>query len=339
MKKFRSGAALLALAVGIAGAGSALADPVKLKFAHTLPGTHYLWEQGFQKFTEAVTAATDGQVEFEVYPAGQLGKDNLAVLNSGLADISMMIPMYAPDKFPLSGINELPGMFTSSCDVTAKYKRMSSPGNVLATEEYDPLGLHVIFVNGFPSYILNTAKKQVKTLADAEGLKIWVGGAGMDKAVRAMGGVPIRLTAYELYDAMTRGTVDGALFPASSIPQYKLETELKYSLEQLYLGTGVFFLAMTNEKWAALPDNVKDAINAARDAVEPELCAWLDADDTAKRDRLVAENGLSVVQLSPEQDAEWKARIEKVAQDWAAELDGQGRAGSATLEAMRAAGN
>ena len=72
-----------------------------------------------------------GKVTFEVYPANQLGRDYYSLLTSGLADIAMVIPFYAGDKFPATSVTELPGLSSGSCEATGKYWELAQPAGAL----------------------------------------------------------------------------------------------------------------------------------------------------------------------------------------------------------------
>jgi TRAP-type C4-dicarboxylate transport system substrate-binding protein len=331
------GVGLSLLALAAMTAPVVAQDELKLKLAHGLPATHYAYVQGIKKFEEAVTQNSNGKVTFEVYPASQLGKDSYSVVSSGLADIAMIVTSYAPDKFPLTSVTELPGLFTTSCEAMHKYFALADEGGILDEKEYKPLGIKVLFVSTLPQYNFTTVSKQVSTLDEVAGLKVFANGAAMDKTARALGAVPVRLTASELFDAVSRGTVDGALFPYSSLAAYKLSGHIKYSLEGAALGSASWILAMSEKRWNELSDDVKKAIDAAGLSSQEALCQFMDEDHAATRERLKAEHDLTVTQLSDEQVKLWKEKLDGVSANWAAEMDAQGRDGTAVLEAMRKA--
>lgn len=329
---------LVASAIALTALTAADAQEViTLKLAHPLPNTHYAYEKGIKKFTEAVIARTAGKVRFEVYPANQLGKDNYSVVNSGIANIAMIVTSYSPDKFPLTSVTELPTLFSTSCEAMTKYWSLSKPGGILEAREYRPLGLKVLMVSTLPQYSFTTTSKPVNTLADVAGLKIFANGAAMDKTVRALGAVPVRLTASELYDAASRGTVDGAVFPYSSLAAYRLESYIRHSTEGAQLGSASWLLAMSEKGWRALPEDVKTAITEAGLDVQNSLCKYMDEDDRATRQRLETEKGLSVVKLSPEEIERWHEKLAPVVTAWAKEMDSKGKPGTAVIEALRAA--
>ena len=71
----------------------------------------------------------------------------------------------------------------------------------------------------------------------------------MDKSVRLLGAVPVRVTSNEFYDALTRGTVDGGMWPVGSTKVVGLEKALSYAVVGPQLGAGSTFFAVSEKAW------------------------------------------------------------------------------------------
>ena len=86
---------LLAGASAVYAATAAYAlDERTFKISQVFPSTHWHNVQGIQTFIKLVDEASGGKIKFEVYHAGQLGKETSTVVNSGLADIGILVPIY-----------------------------------------------------------------------------------------------------------------------------------------------------------------------------------------------------------------------------------------------------
>ena len=99
-----------------------------LRFGDSLPANHFFTETLAKPWMVEVTKTTNGQVEFQHYPAEQLGKakDMLQLMQSGVVDVALIVPPYISDKLPLSGVAELPGGFATSCaGVRALWKNLN----------------------------------------------------------------------------------------------------------------------------------------------------------------------------------------------------------------------
>lgn len=328
----------LASLLALSAAPAVAQDKITLKFAHLFPASHYLWEQGGKPFSEAVTTASKGQVQFQIYPAGQLGKDYPALLKSGMADIVILVPTYSPNSFPMSSVVDLPGLYATACEGTAKFWNIAREGGPLNEAEYKPQGIHILWTSVLDPYRIMSTGKPVAALADLAGLKIRANAGAMDKTVRALGGVSVRTSSPELYDALTRGTVDAALFPYSGVLQFKLEKVLRHAVEGARLGSGSLLFVMSDWAWKALPDNLKAIVSEATLPAQKRLCEYQDAESERIRRKIVAEDGFKITDLSPEEAALWQQKVDAVATEWAQERDKMGKAGSALLKAFKEGG-
>jgi TRAP-type C4-dicarboxylate transport system substrate-binding protein len=308
-------------------------EEINIKFAHRFAATHYAWTEGGEVFTKEVEKASSGRVTFDVFPAGQLGKDYYSILRSGLADIAVFIPSYESDKLPMSSVVELPGMYSNVCEGTNKYWQLAQAGGALGDSEYKRQGLHVLFVTVMPPYTLMTTKKPTLALDNIKGLKIRGNGAAMIKATQALGAVPVQLSASETYEALARGTVDGAIYPYSSLTPYNLEEHLKYSVEGVSLGGSAVAYAISTRAWNKLPAEIKDIMTQAAASTQASLCAWSDEENLKIKNHIVAKNGHVITELTQEDLTTLQSRMDHVVQDWVKGMDAARRNGSEILQA------
>lgn len=332
--RFLAKAALSVSALGLAAASTFAGEAQTFKISHLFNSTVYLWEHGGQTFVDEVDRAAAGRAKFEVYPSGQLGKDLISTLKSGLADISIIPVSYAGDKLPLSSVAELPGTYGSGCEGTRKLWNVAKQGGPLNEAEYATQGMHVLFVTSLPPYHITTARPVTGELSSISGKKIRANGAAMDKTVRALGAVPVKISAAELYDSISRGTIDGGLYNYLGIPEYHLEDVLKHSVEGPRLGGVAIVFAMRAQSWQGLSDEMKNVFTEAAAKAQTALCEWTDSNDAAIRDRIAANNGHTVVKMTPEQIAEWEKATEVVVSGWKQEMDAAGKNGSAMFDAF-----
>ncbi len=325
---------LIAATLGC-GAGSASAE--MLKFAFDFPQNHWLWEHGGKPFSEAVTAGTGGKVTFVPFPSGQLGKETVSAIESGLAETGIVVPSYEPAKLPLTSVFELPGFHSTACEGTAKAWHLLQPGGPVYEAEFKPQGLVPLYVNVLAPYQLVTTSKRVEAIGDVAGLKIRANGTAQDKTARALGAVPVTVSSTEFYDSLTRGTVDGGLWPIGSTKQGGLDSVIHHTVRGPQLGGGVTVFAVGERVWEGLDPATQQVMRDAGQKVQAELCAYLDAQEKSVTDELVAKGSLEVVDLSSTELESWNEKVATVGTDWAKELDSTGRPGTTTLDAYRAA--
>ena len=332
VSRLLAGSALGALVL----AGPALADdPLTLRVTNIFPGAHFLWSEGGQVFADAVTQASGGAITFEAYHAGQLGNDQLAVLDSGLAEIGVIAAPYVADRMPLSGVVELPGIIENACDGATRYWSMAQQGGLLDELEYAPLGLHALFVATPPPYKIMTSA-EVNTFADLAGLKLrTVGGAQAD-TVRALGGTPVQVQAPELYDSLSRGTVDGAIYAFVGMPPFSLGEVVHHSVEGAYAGSVAVLYAISTEVWEGLSADQQAMLTEAATMAQQHVCEYQDAQENAIRDQYVAENGFSVTTLDEAAAAEFRAAMAPVAEAWVGRMQDNNLRGADVLAAYSA---
>ncbi|BBK38764.1 C4-dicarboxylate ABC transporter [Allostella sp. ATCC 35155] len=325
------GAALAASAMLAAGAALA-ADPITLRLADNLPPTHFLAKYGTHYFMEEVTKATNGRVKFEYFPAEQVGKakDMLALTQSGVVDIALIVPAYISDKLPLSGVVDLPGSFASSCEGTLAFWKSARDG-WLAKNEFQPSGVRVVFSYVNPPYELFMSKEGAIRLEDMKGRKIRSVGGALDITLRNLGAVPVRLTAPEIRESLSRGTVDGIVFPVPTVTSYKLEGLIKSVTSGASLAGIATTYAINEARWKKLPADVQKAIMEVGDATTRRVCKMTDA-DVAKSYETFKQQGMTISRIGPEDQKVLDEVYQQARRDWAAGLDRRGKPGSEALK-------
>jgi TRAP-type C4-dicarboxylate transport system substrate-binding protein len=308
------------------------ARALELKVADSFPAGHYLVRLMLKPWMDDVTKRTNGAVTFSYYPNQQIGKaaDMLRLTQSGVVDIGYIGPSYVSDKMPLSEVAQLPGAFDTSCQGTLAYWKSARDG-VLAKQEYAPNKIKLLFEVVLPPYQVWTAKQKVETTNDMQGLKLRTTGGAQDLTLRALGAVPVRMAAPDAYESLSRGTMDGLLFPMESVVAYGLDKLVKHATEGVSFGSFIVAYSINQSVWDKLPDDVKKAMDEASESIEPTACAAVDKEQDGTRQHMKDEGG-SFNPLSEATRAEMKEKLRGVGQEWAAGLDSRGKQASAALK-------
>jgi TRAP-type C4-dicarboxylate transport system substrate-binding protein len=320
-----------AAGAALAAAGAGAQEKIVLRVADHYPVGAPTAQYTARHFIDTVRQKSGGRVDFEYFPAEQLGKakDLLALTVSGVTDIGFVGPSYVSDKMPLSGVAELPGTFATSCSGTAAYWPMAKDG-LLARNEFAPNGVRILLAVVLPPYQILTRGK-LDTLADLKGLKLRSGGGAMDIAVRKLGAVPVRIAGPEVHEALTRGTLDGLVFPLAAVLQFNLQGPLKNATEGENFGGFAVTYVISERRWKQLPADVQSAMTEAGEATTRHACAMADRDNQPALEKLRG-HGVRMVALSVADKAELKSLMAPVHKEWAAELDKRGRPGSQVLK-------
>jgi TRAP-type C4-dicarboxylate transport system substrate-binding protein len=313
-------------------AAGAFAQTIQLKLADRLPQDHYVARYSTNFWIAEVEKATHDAVKIQRYPSERLGKakDMMTLTKAGITDIGEFVPGYLGDPLLLSTVAELPGMVPDACAASLAYEKLAKPGGFIDRTELAPQGLHLLYVVGLPAYQLFTSKK-FDGLAAMKGLKVRSTGPAMDDGLRALGMVPIRMSAAELSESFSRGTVDGMAFPAASIFTYDLQGKTKYGTDKLSFGSSITFYAISTRVWDKLPAAVQKAMSDAGAKTTRHACELIDHEDQAAVQKLVAGN-MALVKLSAADRRQFDEELAGVAREWATTADKRGRKGSEALK-------
>lgn len=313
---------------------TASAQETKLRVGDGLPVGHYIAEGLIEFWMEGVNEKLGNSINFEYFPAEQLGKegDMLSLTQTGVLDISYVGPSYVSDKMPLSAVAQLPGIFSSACEGTLAYWELAKPGGILYEAEFAPNKVRPLMVLALAPYQIFTSKRKIENLASFKGLKLRSTGGAMGQTILGLKAVPVQITGADTYDALSRGTLDGLVFPMSSLPPYHLETLLKYGTEGLNMGSFIATYVISDKTWESLTAKEKQVFEKLGEAATRNACKYveeLDEIDKAK----VAKAGVSLVTLDDTELSNLNDITEKTADKWAEDLETRGRPGKKILEA------
>src|SRR5882672_1452801 len=304
------------------------ADPINLRVADSFPKGHYLVKLILEPWMEAVKKRTNNAVAFDHYPAQQLGKaaDMLKLTQTGVADIGYVAPAYVSDKMPVSEVAMLPGAFEHSCQGTLAYWKLARNG-VIAEQDYAGNHIRLLLAVSLPQYRIFTVKQPVKDVADVAGLKLRSTGGAQDLTLRAIGAVPVRMAAPEAYESLSRGTMDGLLFPLESVVAYGADKLVKYSTDGIGFGSFIVSYSISDAAWKKLSPDVQKAMIDVADEMMPAVCQAVQKADETTKNTLAAAG----VRFEPLQPEKFKDLLKGVAKTWAEGLDSRGKRGSDAL--------
>lgn len=326
--------AAFAISASLALGGTATAqDTITLRAADHYSPAALTPKYTIQYFMDYVKEKAGDRVAFEYYPSEQLGKakDMLALTQQGAVDIGFIAAAYVSDKMPLSAVAELPGTYATSCEGVKAYWKLANDG-ILAEQEFAKNGIKPVLAFVLPPYQILT-REPVETIEDLAGLKLRSGGSAQDITIKALGAVPVRMGGAEVHEALTRGTLDGAVFPLQSAIDFGLTETLKATTIGQNFGGFATTYAMSLDKWDALPDDLKAIFEEAGEATVAHACERLDADNTGPAIERLGEQNVAMSELSAEAAKAASERLSSVHQEWAIGLDQRGLPGSDLLKA------
>lgn len=304
---------------GNTAAGGGSAAPVEddgqttyvLRLGTATAGTHphNVWMEDFETKLEE---ATDGRIDVQLYPAGQLG--NLAELIQGLRDgtvDSTVVPTtYYGTTFVSATVIDLPYLFSGS----EQLYRILNENDTKYTQAFEDNGIiPVAYLRMFDRQILTV--KKVESLADLKNVKIWsLPSVVIQQEVGAMGAVISNLDMGELAPSLQNGTVDGALTDQSLFLSQSLYSSAKYMLDAPN-DAMVSLFAISPVWWNKLPADLQEIVKqVALETVENTEYGYIDTMGENAIQTMTAA-GLEVVEPSEEFQAELESALAQVT-DW-----------------------
>ncbi len=327
--------AVLLAATGCAATPEPSDGGVRLVLGDSYPVGHPISQNGAEYFMERATELTDGRVTFDYLPSEQIGtaEDLIDLAGAGSVDMASVGPAYVTSKLPLSGVADLPGVIGSSCEGALAAETLMEPGGILYEEELSERRIRPLVVGVVPSYEIMTGTEKVVTPEDAAGMMLRSSGGTIDATIGALGGSPVTMPAPEMYEAISRGTVDGtALAPMSAEP-YRLDEAASYSTLGAEAGSFINTYSIGEPAWEGLDPEVQDALVEAGHDTTRHLCEALQEENTASQHRL-EEGGMEFHRLTTEEKAAWQEVQEPTRQAWVEDMESIGRPGERVLREM-----
>ena len=327
----------LAFAAVVSVAAAHAQTTTKIKIADSFPVGHYLPKYITTPMMEKLKAnpAAKG-IEFEYYPAEQMGKakDFLSLVQSGVIDIAYVAPGFVSDKMPLSVVSELPLDFSGSCQGTMAYWNLAKPGGLLDKKEFAPNGVRLLFTIVLPPYQIIT-RKPFTNLKDIEGMKIRASGSAKELVIKKLKAIPVLMPTPDVYESLSRGTIDGVLFPFNSLAPYEIHKLSKTGTIGENFGTFVANWVISEKRFQSLPPAVQQDLTAMGEQLTKAACTQVEKDEAGDIEKVKAA-GVKLTPLSAAAHATVATVMQDVAKDWADTLDKRGKSGTEVLNAFKA---
>lgn len=317
---------LLAAVAGALFATGASAESI-WRFSNWVPPTHPITLNIFQVWAKQVEAATEGRIKVQFVSALGAPQAHFDLVRNGVADVALIGPSYTPARFSLVRAAELPFLSDSSKASSLALSRTQEKFFAKANEFQD-VKLAGIWTHG-PAHIFSI-KAPINSVADLKGLKIRTAGGIADDVMKLAGAAPFFAPANTTYDVLSKGVADGILFPAESVPSFRLETIVKYgTLVKGGIYQLVHALIVNQAKWDALSPADKTAVDRVSGEALTVLASTVwDRLNAAGIDTM-KKAGIQLHDASPEMMKDLHARYAGLLDAWYADAAKKGVDGKA----------
>ncbi|PKN25915.1 MAG: C4-dicarboxylate ABC transporter substrate-binding protein [Deltaproteobacteria bacterium HGW-Deltaproteobacteria-21] len=280
---------------------------IKLRYSVIWPPMHPITKL-MVEWGKDVEKVTQGRIKTTMFASNTLSPPMQAydATVKGVVDVAGNLLAYSPGRLPLSEVLQQPlgyrNGYQASKLANAYYKKFKP-------KEFDDV--KVMYLHGAaPGFIMT--KKPIKTAADIKGLRIKANAENAD-IVKNLGGAPVTMPVSETYDALSRGVVDGTLFPVEALQGFKIGEVVKTVLEDYgvsYMTS--MYVAMNKDKWNSISPEDQKAIEKINEEYNEKLAKlWVELDNKAKE--FAIGKGVTFVTVSEKEQA---ATVEKMKPIW-----------------------
>jgi len=333
--------ATVMLGIQVAPGGALAADPeVTLTVHHFLSPKSTTQAKMIEPWAKKIEKASDGRIAFEIFPSMSMGgkpPELYRQVRDGSADIIWTVTGYTPGVFPRTEAFELPTVHLGSA--VATNLAIDDTFEMIAEDFKDikPLLVHAHDGNALH---MRQSINDVPSLEAFKGMKLRTPSRTGAWMIEALGAEPVGMPVPALPQALSKGTVDGALVPFEIFPPLKLAELTNTSVEgrnRERFGTSIFLFAMNKDRFDALPEDLQQIIedHSDRDFARQIGELWEAEETFGKRQQF--DSGSTILRLSDDVTADIATRGQTIVERWIEEVSSDEIDGEAIIDAARKA--
>lgn len=292
-------------------------EKITLKLGTYFANTSLIWTVITEPWTKRVVELTDGRVEFDLYPAEQLGKahDMLQLTNDGVMDIGVFPVNYFPDNMPLSNmLAGLPNLSETSGQGTMALNDLVQENSEYLEIDYLKNGVRPIVTHVSPTYELWTTGEEIRVPADLKGKKIRTPGGVANEVYESMGVVPVAVPHPDTYEAIEKGVIDAVAYYSAAVMSSGTDEILKYGIYP-HIGTAIHGININEKVWKDLPKDIQEAMmQAGQEILESTGQVYLEED--LKFQEKFTKGGATIAELTQEEQEKWKKVLDEFTEAW-----------------------
>jgi len=302
--------AALAVAGMLAGAPSVEAAERTLRLGHGQNPSDPV-HTAAKKFAEAVAKETGDKVEVKIFGSSSLGDYTQMQegLQQGTIDIVIESIGTLSRFSPVAGIESMPYLFR---DHEHYVKIWNGPVGAEIKKKLAEEANFLVLGHMFRGARQLTANKEVRSIADLNGLKIRV--SPMKERLvtwQTFGANPTPMSWSEVFTGLQQGVIDAQENPLATILSASLNEVQKYLILTSHMANG-FTFQFNAKRFAALPADQQAALRKAAD----EAAAWYNsyiAEEEAGMLKTLQEKGMTVVKIDR---APFEAKSKEIAKQF-----------------------
>jgi TRAP-type C4-dicarboxylate transport system substrate-binding protein len=319
------------LATGVIGGAATMLPNISMAAnAWDMPsayGAGNFISKAYAAFGEDVSARTNGELAITLHAGGSLysGGDILRAVREGQVPIGARFLGAHSQQVPMLGLDTIPFLATTR-DQSRKLYDVSKGAVSKALAD---MGLKLLFAPVWPPQGL-FSKKEVKSVADMNGVKFRAYDSSTTRLAELMGAVPTQTEASEIAQAFSTGVAEsmiasGAIGTWQKIWDY---ADFYYEVNAWLPKSGVIVNA---DAWNGLDNATQTAVMEAAASAEANVWDEMEVQNDGYKATMV-ENGMTIGAPASELQAGLDEIGAKMTDEW---IEAAGDAGAAVIDAYK----
>lgn len=300
----------------------ASAQVIEFKFANYFPppARH---SKICEDFLAELQERTAGKVTGKYFAGGSLLKAPAMYqgVTTGIADIGLSHVEYTPGRMPVTEAVGLPLGYPSGWVANEVANDFYNKFKPKEWKDVEVLWMHTSTPN------VMITKKAVRTLEDLKGMTIRAPGSIGD-TIKALGATPAPTPVMEVYDAMSKGVIDGVNTPFETLKTFRFAEVAKFTTASWQVGNVYpFYVIMNKNAYKKLTPELKEIFDRLVGEYKERCALMWNLIDFEGRD-FALQQGVEIIDLTPEQATRWKEAAKPVIEDYIKKMAGSGFAES-----------
>ena len=277
------------------------ASAKQLKAAYFVSPKHPIG-QGYTFLAEEVNKESKGALTIRVFPGESLlgAKAISDGIRDGVADMGQVVTTYTPAYYPHGVlINDLSMVGTNDLAAALSVTELQLLACGGCLEEFGKQNQIPFSAISVPAYVI-IGNGDFNSPEKIKLKKLRAAGSLWDRFCRSVGAVAVNMPTAGMYEAMSRGTLDGALYSIGGLKTHGLGDIAK---QVILLNIGSFraaaLFSISRTTWKSLTiDERKIMLRSMSKAVVRNTLAFLKGDEEGLQ--VAKEKNIPVVQPDPE---------------------------------------
>ncbi len=277
LKAAGAGSVAAAATVIAAPAIAQSAPEIKWRMTSSFPKALDTIYGGAELFSTLVAEATDGKFQIQVFPPGEIapGLEAANKVGDGSVEMCHTAMYYYWGKDPTYALG-------TQVPFGLNYRGHNAwwyhgGGEQLMNEFYGTQNLVAIAAGNTGAQMGGWWRKEIKSLADVQGVKMRIGGFG-GKIISKIGVVPQQIAGGDIYPSLEKGTIDAAEW-VGPYDDEKLgfnKVAPFYYYPGWWEGGPMLHVCVNSAKWAELPKGYQSLLRTVGGHVNQDMVAKYD---------------------------------------------------------------